>query len=202
MPEPADFDALYVRDPDPFEVRSSWYERRKLGVLLASLALPRYAAAWDPACGTGDLVVALSDRCGHVLATDASPTAVQITREHAAGRDGVEVREHRLPQRPSFDLSALDLLIVPEVLYYLPADERAQTCELLDTVAGPGQAELVAVHWRHHPHDAYLSGAHVTDELGGEMVRRGWSASVRHDDPDFVLASWRRGLGHETGGGA
>jgi len=199
MPEPANFDALYAHDPDPFGVRSSWYERRKLDVLLASLALPQYAAAWDPACGTGDLVAALSDRCGHVLATDGSPRAVGITSALVDGRDGVEVREHRLPERLSFDVPAFDLLVVAEVLYYLPADERARTCELLHAVAARGQAEIIAVHWRHHPHDAHLSGEQVTGELGRELLRRGWSASVRHDDPDFVLASWRRQVDPEAG---
>ena len=32
-----DFDAMYDADPDPWEVETSWYERRKLAVLLHRL---------------------------------------------------------------------------------------------------------------------------------------------------------------------
>ncbi len=35
-----DFEALYVRDPDPWQVGSSWYEQRKLSIVLASLPKP------------------------------------------------------------------------------------------------------------------------------------------------------------------
>ena len=44
-----DFDAMYDADPDPWEVETSWYERRKLAVHLASLPRERYATAWEPA---------------------------------------------------------------------------------------------------------------------------------------------------------
>ena len=55
-----DFDALYRADPDPWEVGSSWYERRKLSVLLASLPRQHYAVAWEPGCGPGLTTTALA----------------------------------------------------------------------------------------------------------------------------------------------
>ena len=50
------FAALY-RDGsgDPWSTRTSWYERRKLAVLAASLPAPRYRHAAEPGCGTGEL---------------------------------------------------------------------------------------------------------------------------------------------------
>ena len=42
MAEAPAFDAWYRDDPDPFGVRTRWYERRKLAVLLAALQHPRY----------------------------------------------------------------------------------------------------------------------------------------------------------------
>ena len=36
-PRTPDFDALYASDADPWQVESSWYERLKRAILLASL---------------------------------------------------------------------------------------------------------------------------------------------------------------------
>lgn len=192
MAKPPNFEALYRSDADPFRVRASWYERRKLAVLLASLSQASYATGWDAACGTGDLALALASRCDHVWATDLSETAARITGELIAGHPNVDVAQSSLPAAPVME-SAPDLIVLAEVLYYLPGPVRAQTCSMVDACADHlGRAEIASVHWRHHPEDTYLSGAAVTDELGGALVGRGWVAAVRHDDPDFVLATWTR----------
>jgi SAM-dependent methyltransferase len=185
--QPTDFEATYQSDPDPFDVDGSWYERRKESLLLAGLTRERYASAWDCACGTGHLARALAERCDHVLATDASPTAVRLTKERNATAPGVRCAVSKLPDRPA-GVGDTDLTVVAEVLYYLPDDDRAEALDLLTGMQG----ELVAVHWRHHPDDAYLSGAAVTDELGGALTAAGWTLSWRHDDTDFVMAGWLR----------
>lgn len=189
MTDPTDFDALYRRDPDPFSVRTSWYERRKLALVLATLAQARYLRVWDPACGTGDLALALSARCGHVLASDLSARAVELSAELLAGAPNVLVAIHRLPAAPPDP--PYDLLAVTEVLYYLPDQDRLACYRMLAAASGAG-AELVTVHWRHLPHDAYLSGEAVTRELGDALTDLGWQPRSRTDDPDFVLASWVR----------
>lgn len=187
MTDVTDFDALYQRDSDPFGVASSWYERRKERVLAASLTRSRYAFAWDSACGTGHLAHRLAGRCDRVLATDASPTAVGLTATLTNGAPGVDCRVSALPEIPGAALDA-DLTVVAEVLYYLPGPARAATIEGLVRQRG----ELVSVHWWQHPHDAHLSGAHVTDELHDALTAAAWTRVVRHEDADFVLAVWRR----------
>lgn len=192
MTEAPDFEALYRHDHDPYRVRTSWYERRKLAVVLASLSRPRYAIGWDAACGTGDLAHSLASRCDHVLASDLSERAVQITQELVAGHAGTDVTRRSLPAPPVGGRRP-DLVILAEVLYYLPEPTRAETYSMVDQVATwNGRAEVVTVHWRHHPDDAHLSGAAVTDEMGAALGDRGWAAAVIHDDVDFVLASWIR----------
>ena len=192
VPEVPDFEAMYAHNPDPFGVRHTWYERRKLKVLLATLLRERYGAGWDPACGTGDLTNALATRCEQVLATDASQQAVRITTALTHGKTNVHVRHLRLPDLPTTTLS-YDLVIVAEVLYYLSEPDRTRMFQLLDTVTrNVPDAEVVAVHWRHHPHDAHLSGVDVTEELGAALIDHAWTPAVRHDDTDFVLASWVR----------
>lgn len=192
MSAATDFDALYRRDADPWRVRTSWYERRKREVVLASLLRPRYAAAWDPACGTGDLARALVSRCDRVLASDLSDRAVELTLELVAGRPSVEAHRHALPEPPPWLSLPLELVLLAEVLYYLPAADRERTYALVDEVADD-RAEVLAVHWRHDPHDGWLSGAAVTRECGTALTDRGWRAVVSHEDRDFVLASWVRG---------
>ena len=48
----------------------------------------------------------------------------------------------------------------------------------------------MAVTWRHHPDDAYVSGAASVEELDEARRDAGWGRTVHHDDQDFVLASW------------
>ncbi len=183
-----DFESLYQSDPDPFQVATSWYERRKEAVLLAGLASSRYSTAWDAACGTGHLSWALTGRCDLVLATDSSATAVALTEQRTADSPGVRCSVSRLPDRAA-GADQAELTVVSEVLYYLPDEARARTLAMLADQRG----ELVCAHWRHHPDDAYLSGEAANEELDKELTAAGWTTAWRHDDTDFVMAGWRCG---------
>jgi hypothetical protein len=187
-----DFDAVYRADPDPWQVRSSFYERRKLDVLLACLSSPTYRAAWDPACGVGELAARLGARTDRVLATDASAEAVQLTRDRCGQLANVVVATQALPTPPPSDWPPFDLVVLSEFVYYLPDADRIATVDLVASVAAD-DAELVSLHWRHHPHDAWLSGADVQGEIGRRLTEHGWRPLVRHEDQDFVLGSFTRG---------
>jgi len=182
-----DFDALYAADPDPFHVRSSFYEQRKIGLILNCLTKPTYAAAWDPACGVGELAARVADRADRVLASDASAQAVHLTRRRCSSIRNVSVRQLPLPQRPpSSDHDPFDLIVVSEFVYYLPEQDRQSTLGLLHEVSAEG-GELVAVHWRHHPQDAYVSGEQVQEEVVSGLEPLGWRHVVQHDDRDFII---------------
>ncbi len=186
-----DFDAVYRDDPDPWRVRSSFYERRKLEVVLASLSRPTYAAAWDPACGVGELAARLSERVDRVLATDASAEAIRLTRDRAEHLTNVEVAAQALPARPPQGWGPFTLVLLSEFLYYLPATERSASVAMITSVVAD-RAELVCLHWRHKPHDAWLSGAEVQVEVGQQLLVDGWRPLVQHEDRDFVLHSFER----------
>lgn len=191
MRELPDFDALYRADTDPWRVASSFYEQRKLDLVLATLSEPHYRRAWDPASGTGHLAARLSLRSGEVVATDMSERSVEITTKTCAGLDNVVVRRHRIPDDGAPEGDLLDLVVASEFLYYLSDVERSAVTELIEQATGP-RAEVLGVHWRHHPHDAYLSGEDVQAELRQALFDRGWHRGVRVDDPDFVLDTFRR----------
>jgi hypothetical protein len=189
MPDPIDFEDLYRRDPDPFAVASSWYERRKIDVVLAALAHPEYDVAWDCACGTGELAARLAARCTTVVATDASAEAVRLTARRTGSKPVVRCLVNRLPDVPDLP-GAPSLVVVSEVLYYLDDHAREQTCAAL---ARSASQEIVGVSWRHHPGDAHVSGADSVAELDDTLRSNGWHRTLTHDEPDFLLWAWQAG---------
>ena len=193
MVDVPDFDALYRDDADPWSVASSFYERRKLQVVLANLTKGSYRAAWDPGCGTGELAAQLSGRVGAVLATDASTEAVRLTAARCAELPGVAVGRIRQPDLPELPADGFDLIVVAEFAYYLVSEDRTALWSTLAAAAAP-TSEIVVVHWRHRPHDGYLSGLDVNLEAVEHLTGRlgGWYTAVRHDDQDFVLDSLLR----------
>ena len=190
MSGPPDFDAMYSRDPDPWDVGTSAYERRKRAVVLACLRSPRYASAWDPACGTGHLTADLARRCDRVVASDASATAAALARERCAGLD-VSVSHRALPDPPD-DGCVPDLVTLSEVFYYLSDEVRTATVALVDRRAAP-DAEVVCVHWDGAPNDAWLSGRGAQTELVSQLVARGWTHRIHHEDEGFLLDTVTRG---------
>ena len=181
-----DFDALYAADPDPFQVRSSFYEQRKIGLILNCLTKPTYAAAWDPACGVGELAARVADRADRVLASDASAQAVHLTRRRCSATKNVDVMQLPLPQRPPDESDPFDLIVVSEFVYYLAKQARQSTLDVLHAASAEG-GELVAVHYRHHPQDAYASGEQVHKEIVSGLEPLGWRHVVQHDDRDFII---------------
>ncbi len=186
MPGNPDFDALYRADPDPFGVGSRWYEQRKLAVVLAALTRSRYRLAWDTAAGTGHLAAELAGRCDRVLATDASEVAISRLRSLPVPvfPGHVSVQRSALPELPD-EARPADLIIVSEVLYYLDDRERAATLQMLSGRA----AEILSVHWRHHPEDTHLSGADAAGELDQVLSGASFTRAVWHEDTDFVLST-------------
>ena len=135
-----DFEAMYAADPDPWSVRTSWYERRKLAVLLAALPHERYRRAWEPGCGIGVGTAALAERIDHLVASDGSPRAVAATRDATAGLSHVRVVDSVLPEVPLDGL--VDLVVAAEFLYYL--DDLAAGIDALWDAVVNGRSALRA----------------------------------------------------------
>lgn len=182
MPTEPDFDAMYELDPDPWDVATSWYERRKLAVLLASLPRERYASAWEPGSGPGLTTRALAARTDRLLASDGSAVAVGLAERACVGLGHVTLALSTLPDVP-LD-GPVGLVVAAEFLYYLP--DRAGALDALWGVTEPG-GHLVLVHWRHRPEDAYLSGEEMQEEAAVVAARQGSTRLVHHRDADFRL---------------
>jgi SAM-dependent methyltransferase len=157
-------------------------------LVLDCLTKPFYAAAWDPACGVGEMAARLAPRAERVLASDASPQAVHLARRRCSACGNVEVKQLTQPQSPPNETDLFDLIVVSEFGFYLTEQGRRDTLQVLDAAAAE-KAELVAVHYRHHPLDGYgyVSGEQVQEEVVGCLEPRGWHHVVQHDDRDFII---------------
>lgn len=178
----AHFDALYEGNADPWQVESSWYERRKRSVLLASLPRERYGLAWEPGCSLGHLSLELAARCDRLVASDISPRAIATARELIVGGHVTFDVAQTPAQPPDISPGACDLVVLSEFLYYLPDRVRAETIELASGLLRPG-GHLVVAHWRDHPADAHCSGEQANAEAAGALG----IAVVHHVDEHFVL---------------
>lgn len=156
------FENRYRHDADPWNYKASPYERGKYQVTLESLARPRYANAFEPACSVGELTAMLATRCGRLLATDVSPTAVGIARLRCAGLHNVriECRDLRADFEQHTAAQPFDLIVFSEVGYYFDVEFLAALARRLAGTLSP-DGEFIAVHWRGHSGDHVLHGDEV-----------------------------------------
>ncbi|MBN9738245.1 MULTISPECIES: bifunctional PIG-L family deacetylase/class I SAM-dependent methyltransferase [unclassified Pseudonocardia] len=181
------FAARYRDDPDPWRVRSSWYERRKQAVLLASLPREHYGLAAEPGCGIGELTRALASRCRRLVATDAVDEAVSATTAAVADAPGVEVARADVDDARAVPDGA-DLVVLSEFLYYLPAQRVTAVLDRVATALEPG-GDLALVHWRRWPAEAPADAATVHGRVRDDDRFR---TVVDHTDEEFLLLVVRR----------
>ena len=75
------FDELYRADPDPWDLATSDYERRKYAVTIDALDGRRFARALEIGCSIGVLTERLAPWCDDLLAVDAAPRAVEAAEK-------------------------------------------------------------------------------------------------------------------------
>jgi len=185
MTEPTtapDFDAMYRADSDPWRVESSWYERRKLAVLLSSLPREHYHRAWEPGCGPGVVSEALAARVDDLVASDSSETAIALALARPAAPANVRYVCSELPEVPL--KGVVDLVVVAEFLYY--ARDLDAALDSLWSVCAPG-THLVFLHWAHRPHDAFRGGPAMHAEISLDSLHRQATKVISHTDQDFLL---------------
>jgi SAM-dependent methyltransferase len=172
-------------------VASDWYERRKRGLLLASLPRERYRHGFEPGCGNGETTVRLLARCDRLCAVDFSDQAVQLCglRTQAARGDRLALQALPLPTRwPAVPEAGFDLIVVSELAYYLDDEAWAlfrRRC--LDSLCPGGH--LAMCHWRHDAPDR----RQTTEALHQGMAASPCLATLlSHAEPDFQLDVWEK----------
>ncbi len=186
-----DFDALYRSNPDPWAVRTAWYECRKRAVLMAALPRPTYGMALELGCGTGEATRVLATRCADIRAVDLSPTAIAIARAALAeaGTDHVQLHEMRLPGAWPLAAGAVaDLIVVSELAYYFDdADLDVFVMRCRDSLAPDG--DWVMCHYTCDFHDRRQSNARLRDAV---HALSGLRRVISHDDERFRIDVWRK----------
>ena len=183
----SDFDQLYAQAPDPYGVRTRWYEARKRALLLAALPRARYGRAFEPGCGVGELTSELAGRCDTLLATDFSAGAVAAARERTRGFGHVQVAQQDLPDEWPQPEGGFDLIVLSEIGYFLGARDMACVAQLCaQTLASQGT--VFACHWT----VAFDGRRMSTRTVHGMLDALGLPRTAHYEDADFRLAVWER----------
>ena len=122
---PAEFEARYRANPDPWGYTTSDYERRKYEATLTACGDGPFADALELGGSIGVFSALLAPRCERLTTIDAAATAVASARRRLAGAPHVDVILGEIPD--AIPIRDFDLVVASEILYYLTASELART---------------------------------------------------------------------------
>ncbi|MFJ1803592.1 class I SAM-dependent methyltransferase [Streptomyces sp. NPDC088180] len=177
---------MYRDAPDPWRLAERWYERRKYDLTVASLPLPRYRRAFEPACSVGELTVRLAERCDRVVACDRVESAVATARRRTSALPHVDVRHLTVPGQ--WPPGHFDLVVLSELLYYFDTLSLQSVLGLAVDALEPG-GTLVTVHWNHPVPDHRGTGSTLARTVGSVP---GLTLTADHREDDFVLQVYER----------
>jgi protein-L-isoaspartate O-methyltransferase len=177
---------LYEESPDPWAFETSWYERRKYALTLASLPRERYTSAYEPGCSIGVLTRQLAERCDSLLASDLIPRAVEAARRRVADLD--RVRVERLDTPSEWPEGRFDLIVLSELAYFLQPPDVVELARRTGASLAEG-GNAVAVHWR-GPIDDWA----VPAEQAHAILRDagGLRSITQHWETEFLLEVFER----------
>lgn len=157
---PKAFEERYRRRWDPWQFRTSAYERSRYAATLRALPAKRYAFAYEPGCSIGEFTALLAPRCLQLLAMDISPTAVERARERCKAFDHVRIKCGDVRYTAMDTLP--DLIVLSELAYYFDVPELQVLVTRLGHQLRTG-GTLIAVHWLGKSADHVLHGDQVHD---------------------------------------
>lgn len=182
------FEDLYRDRHDPWGFDTSWYERRKYDLTIASLPRERYAVGLEAGCANGALSVRLAERCDRLYAFDFIGDAVARARCRLAEHRHVCVLEATFPDY--WPAQAVDLVVWSEIAYYLSDSASKIALACLDKWLA-AEGDLVAVHYL-----GETNYPRTGEDIGRWLDGVPWlERIVVHRDHSFELGVWRKHIG-------
>lgn len=173
---PEYFEEKYRSDIDPWQFRTSQYERDKYQATLKALSKDNYAAALEVGCSIGVLTRLLSPRCDRLLAIDASVIALRAAKSDSDA--SVTFRLANLPVE--FPEGTFDLIVLSEVLYYFDKSDLARVAQSCSKAISQG-GEIVLCHWLGET-DYPLAGVEASELFARHIKPVAPVRSILHDE--------------------
>lgn len=170
------FEGRYREDIDPWDFRSSAYEREKYDATLIALGKPTYKRVLEVGCSIGVLTTKLARRSEQLLAIDASQTAIDAASEDPPSN--VTFEKKVLPGE--FPKGPFDLIVLSEILYYFSETDLRVVADLCCAALAP-DGEMALCHWLGET-DYPLTGCQASDIFADAVVMRAPSRRILRDD--------------------
>jgi cyclopropane fatty-acyl-phospholipid synthase-like methyltransferase len=138
------FERIYASAEDPWNFRSSKYEREKYDATIAALPRPKFQAGLEVGCSIGELTRLLAERCESLLGVDTVAAPLKIAGARCAGLPHVRFAQMHVPA--TWPEGLFDLVVLSEVLYFLtPNDISALAARVNASLRN--EAVVVLVNW-------------------------------------------------------
>jgi cyclopropane fatty-acyl-phospholipid synthase-like methyltransferase len=172
---PSYFDAKYREDIDPWQFRTSAYERDKFKATLDAFARPHYQSVLEVGCAIGVLSALIATRCDRLVALDGSSTAI----DEASRMQLPNVRFSTAFLPDEFPDGMFDLIVLSEVLYYFSEqDLNTLADKCLSSLQPTG--EIILCHWLGQT-DYPLKGRQASDLFAQALATRRPGRTILHD---------------------
>lgn len=149
------FDDVYAKNSDPWDFKSSEYEKDKYATTVKALTRENYDRAFEIGCSIGILTELLAKKVNSLFAIDTSEAPLVAARERLSGNEKVTFQKMAVPDQ--FPTEKFDLIVASEVLYYLSMEDLEKIRKMMVDHLQPG-GQLLLVHWLPKVHDYPLTG--------------------------------------------
>ena len=179
------FDALFAGDPDPWNFKTSSYEREKRAHTIDALDGKHFRKGLEIGCATGVLTRNLAEICDQIIGIDVSERALSIAKDELHGCRNIDLFQGEIPR--DWPAGSFDLIVFSEVLYFLNAPE-IRTSSKFANRSLLSNGFVLLINWI-GPNDLPLDG-HEVVHLFTEACK--WERDCVMIAPQFRIDRFRK----------